>query len=272
MKSSASRAELIAGAKPPSSPTAVDKPGLVKRALQRVENLGSAAQRLGKGRRADRHHHEFLEVDAVVGVHPAVEDVHHRHRQQVGIDPADIAVERQATRVRRRLRRRQADAEDRIGAEPRPCSRCRRARSSRASSSAWSSASSPTTASAISPLTACDRLADALAAPAALVAVAQLDRFVRAGRGARRDRRAAHAAVLQRDIHFDRRIAAAVEDLAGVDVDNRGHGFLSCASVTILVDASAYKRGVRACNFRSRQPGTKAARLRVQGVKGGTGR
>src|SRR3546814_7828599 len=43
--------------------------------------------------------------------------VHHRHRQQIGRDAADIAVERQAARVGRRLRRRQADAQDRVGAE-----------------------------------------------------------------------------------------------------------------------------------------------------------
>ena len=77
------------------------------------------------------------------------------------------------------------------------------------------------------------RLADALAAPTALVAVAQLDRLVRAGRSARRNRRAAHAAVVQGHVDFDGRIAAAVEDLAGVNIDNGGHGFPSCGRVTI---------------------------------------
>ena len=47
---------------------------------------------------------------------------------------------------------------------------------------------------------------------------------MRAGRGARRHRGAAEAAVFQRHVDLDRRIAAAVEDLAGVDVDDRGHG------------------------------------------------
>jgi hypothetical protein len=69
----------------------------------------------------------------------------------------------------------------------------------------------PTTASAISPLTL-------------RTAVAQFDRFVGAGRGTRRHRGAAHAAVFQRHVHFDGRIASAVENLAGMDVDNRGHG------------------------------------------------
>ena len=68
-----------------------------------------------------------------------------------------------------------------------------------------------------------DRLLHALAEIAALVAVAQLDRLVRAGRGARGHPRAAHRAVLQHDIDLDRRVAAAVEDLAADDVDDGGH-------------------------------------------------
>ena len=47
----------------------------------------------------------------------AVEDVHHRHRQQVGVGAADVAVERQPGRLGRRLGHGQRDAEDRVGAE-----------------------------------------------------------------------------------------------------------------------------------------------------------
>ena len=58
-------------------------PVVEQRALQRVVDLGAPAQRLGEAGRADRHDHELLEVDVVVGVGAAVEDVHHRHRQHV---------------------------------------------------------------------------------------------------------------------------------------------------------------------------------------------
>ena len=68
-----------------------------------------------------------------------------------------------------------------------------------------------------------DRLLDALAEVARLVAVAQLDRLVRAGRGARRHRRATHGAILQHDVDLHRRVAAAVEDFAADDVDDGGH-------------------------------------------------
>src|SRR5690606_36763229 len=68
-----------------------------------------------------------------------------------------------------------------------------------------------------------DGLADALSAPARLVPVALLDRLVRAGGSARGNRGPAHRSLFQRHLDLDRRISAAVEDLAGMDVDDRGH-------------------------------------------------
>jgi len=49
-----------------------------------VVHLDPVAHRLGEGRRAVRHDHELLEVERVVGVGAAVDDVHHRHRQAIG--------------------------------------------------------------------------------------------------------------------------------------------------------------------------------------------
>ena len=69
-----------------------------------------------------------------------------------------------------------------------------------------------------------DRIVDALATPAALVAIAALDRFARAGGRARGNGSATEAAILQGDIDLDRRIPAAVDHGTGVDVDDRGHG------------------------------------------------
>ena len=47
----------------------------------------------------------------------AVEDVHHRHRQQVGVGAADVAVERQPRRLGRGLGDGERGAQDRVGAE-----------------------------------------------------------------------------------------------------------------------------------------------------------
>ena len=83
----------------------------LQHALEGVVDLGAPAQRLGEGRRADRGDHELLDVDVGVGVRAAVEDVHHRHRQHVGVRAADVAEQRQVgatprRRARRRARRR----------------------------------------------------------------------------------------------------------------------------------------------------------------------
>ena len=82
-----------------------------------MEGLGPVAQRLGEVRRADRHDHELLEVDRIVGVLAAVEDVHHRHRQAGRADAAEIGVKRQSRRLGRGARDRHRDAEDGVGAE-----------------------------------------------------------------------------------------------------------------------------------------------------------
>src|SRR5260370_8860114 len=66
-------------------------------------------------------------------------------------------------------------------------------------------------------------LADALAAVALLVAVAQLDRLALAGAGAGRHRRAPPRPGLDLHLDPDRGIPARVEALARVDAGDRGH-------------------------------------------------
>ena len=71
-----------------------------------------------------------------------------------------------------------------------------------------------------------DGLRDAFAEEQLLVAVAQLPGFVDAGAGAAGDGGAAERAVGQRDVDLDGRIAAAIENLPAVDIDDRAHGEL----------------------------------------------
>ncbi len=68
-----------------------------------------------------------------------------------------------------------------------------------------------------------DRLADALAEEARLVAVPQFDRLMGTGRGARRNRRAAHRTVFEGDIDLHRRIAAAVQYFPPGNIDDCSH-------------------------------------------------
>src|SRR4029078_1843519 len=72
-----------------------------------------------------------------------------------------------------------------------------------------------------------DGLEHALALVAPLVDIAKLNRFARAGGGARGHGRAPLRAACERDLHFDRRVAARVDDLAPVDFGNSGHSVSS---------------------------------------------
>ncbi len=76
----------------------------------------------------------------------------------------------------------------------------------------------PASAVAISPLMLPTALQRALAQVAGLVAVAQLDRFVLAGRSAGGHRGAAHAAVGQTNIGFHGGIAARIQNLSSDDL------------------------------------------------------
>ena len=92
---------------------------LLERALERMEGLRAPAHGVGEGRRADRQDHELLEVDRIVGMDAAIDDIHHRRRQDARRRSADIAVERQAGRFGRGLGDRERHAEDGVGPEPR---------------------------------------------------------------------------------------------------------------------------------------------------------
>ena len=54
---------------------------VVQHLLEAVEDLRPHPQPFAEGRRPDGHDHELLEVDGVVRVLAAVEDVHQRHGQ-----------------------------------------------------------------------------------------------------------------------------------------------------------------------------------------------
>ena len=171
---------------------------LLEDRLQRVVDLRAPAQRLGEGGRADRRDHELLDVDVAVGVRAAVEDVHHRDREQVGVGPADVAEQREVGRVGGGAGDGERDAEDRVGAEARlvggavevdqapgrrAAARSRRSRAARARSRR---------------ARASDGVLDALAAVAGGVAVTQLDRLERAGGGAAGHGGAREGAVVER--------------------------------------------------------------------------
>ena len=64
--------------------------------LEGMERLGTVAKGFTEGRSAHRNDHELLQVEVVVGVSTAVDDVHHRDGHLEGTHAAEVAVERHA--------------------------------------------------------------------------------------------------------------------------------------------------------------------------------
>ena len=128
IRSSASRLRRQARGEAALVAEAGGQPLALQHRLQRVVGLGAPAQRLAEGRRADRGDHELLDVDVAVGVRAAVEDVHHRHREQVRVRAADVAEQRQARRTRRRPGPRRARRRGSRWRRAGTCWRCRRGR------------------------------------------------------------------------------------------------------------------------------------------------
>ena len=207
------------GAKPPSSPPAVEWPCGGERLLQRVEDLGADPQALREAGGAGGDDHELLEVDRVVGVGAAVEHVHHRHRQQrrlaAAVELGEVEVERLPRVHRRRLGRGQRDPEQGVGAEPALVVGAVELDHRLVERALLDRAGADQRLGDLA-VDVGDRLADALAAPG-LAAVAQLDRLELAGGGAGGNRGQPSGTGLQRHFDLDRRVTARVEDLARVN-------------------------------------------------------
>ena len=188
--------------------------GVVQPLLQRREDLRTHADAIRDRSGTDRLDHEFLDVDRIVGMHAAVDDVHHRHRQRARVDAADMAIQRDAQILRRGLRGGQRHRQDRVRAEPRLVR------------GAVEVDQDFVDLHLLGRVHAADRVEDlafdiadrglhALAAEPRRVVVAQLHRLMCAGRSTGGHCGAAHGAAVEHHVNFDRGIAAAVEDLAG---------------------------------------------------------
>ncbi len=166
---------------------------LLQDALQVVEDLGAAAQRLGERLEAERDDHELLHFEAVVGVRAAVDDVHERRRQHARLRAAEVAPERQTDDARAGARRRHRDGEDRVGAELALVGRAVELEQALIDRRLIERAQADDCRTELL-VDVLDGLQHALAEVALLVAVAELDRFVLAGGRAARDRTATETA------------------------------------------------------------------------------
>src|SRR4051794_32755867 len=157
-------------------------------------------------------------------MNPAIDDIHHRHRQRAGEDAADIAVERDSGLCRDGSRTGEADTEDRVGPEP--------GLVRRAVEFDYLAVDGELVLG-VEARKDLEYLAiyhfDSLQHPPPTEprpAVTLLDRLVRAGGRTGRNRRAADHPGLEGHLYFDGRIAPAIEDLASMNVVDRGHVLL----------------------------------------------
>ena len=191
-------------------------------ALEGVEDLGAHAQRLGEAGGAGRHDHEFLDVDVVVGVGAAVDDVHHRQGQYAGVGPADVLVERQAGFFGGGLGHGQRDAQDGVGAQLALVFGAVQLDHAHVDADLVDGVHADQVFGD-DVVDVVDGLEDALAEVALLVAVAQLHGLALAGGCAGRHGGAAEGARLQIDFHLQGRIAAGIKDLSGIDIYDLTH-------------------------------------------------
>ena len=185
-----------------------------------MEHFRAHTQRLGEALGADGHDHELLDVNvAAGGVCAAVEHVHHRHRQRLGVAAADVVVQRQAQSLCSSLGNSQGHAENSIGAE------------TGLVRGAVQLDEQLVDGGLVEDVHALQRLSDldvdvlnclehALAEVTALIAVAQLASLVDTGGSAGRNGSAANGAVVERDLDFHGRIAAGVQNLSGAYIHN----------------------------------------------------
>jgi hypothetical protein len=198
---------------------------LVGELLQRMEDFRAGAQRLAEARRADRHDHAFLEVEAVVGVRATVDHVHHRHRHGHAARAAEVAVQRQTGFFGRCLGHGHRHRQRGVGAETRLVFRAVEL-DQRAVDEGLLFGVETDDGFGNFGIDVFDCGQHALAEVAVLVAVAQLDGFARAGRRTGRHRGATHDARFEQYVRFNSGVAARIEDFARNDIDNCTHGRL----------------------------------------------
>ncbi|MNX46846.1 hypothetical protein D3C86_773940 [compost metagenome] len=214
--------------------------------LERMEDLRAAAQGLGEGGRADGHDHELLDVDRVVGMGAAVDDVEHRNGKGTGRDAADVAVERHVDGVGGRLGNGQRDAEDGVGAKLGLVGGAVQLEHRLVDGDLVEGVHAGEFVGDHF-VDVVDGAQDALAVvPIGLVLVAHLDGFVGAGGGAGGNGRAAARSAGQDDVDLDGGIAAGVEDLAGIDVFNeRRHWGVLLSTMRVGQKISRSRRRLR---------------------------
>ena len=179
----------------------------MKDLLQGVEHFSATTDGFGERRSTLGDDHEFLEIDRGIAMRAAVDDVHHRHGQHLGVRAAEVLVKRLAQLISRSLGNRQGGAQDGVRTEI------------GLGLGAIGSKHEAVETHLIGGVAADDRISDgavhgfhglehALAQIALLVPVAQFQRFVLASAGAAWDCCTANRTAFEMNVHFHGGVAA----------------------------------------------------------------
>ncbi len=193
---------------------------LLQHRFQIVEDFDAPAQRFVETRRAERHHHELLHVDGIVGVRAAIENVHHRDGQRVRRRIARIAseifVERLAGRGSGRSRGSHRNGKNCVGAE---IGFGRRAVGFDHAAVEGALVGSVHADDGFRDfrVDVADGFQHAFAEVARFIGVAQFVRFVLAGGCAGRNCGAADCAAFEANVRLDGGIAARIENFAATN-------------------------------------------------------
>ncbi len=195
-----------------------------------MEDFHAGPQRLGETSRSDRHNHKLLYVYVVVGMSSAIEYVHHGHRQRLGVDASDVAIERQAKVLCRGTCRCERDAEDCVCTEAALVLRAVQLYQHPVNQTLIEGVHSNQFRLNLA-VHVCYRFADTFAEESLIVTIAKFESLRFTGRGAGWHECAAHIAALQYDFSFYSGISPAVQHLPGVYALNQaGHDLLRLRS------------------------------------------
>ena len=186
-----------------------------------MERLDTPAQALSEARRADRHDHELLQIECVIGVHAAVDDVHHRHGQDVCVGAANLQVERHAIEGSGSMSAGERYAEDGVRAEAALVRRAVELDQGRVDRALVARLHALQLGGDLA-VDVGHGLRDALAHPG-IAAVTKLDGLPLSGGGAGGHSGGAARPALEDDVDLDRRVAAGIEDLAAVNRGDDAH-------------------------------------------------
>ena len=190
--------------------------------FQRVINLGAPTQALGERFGANRHNHEFLEVNVVVGMHAAVENVHHGRRQHMGVCAANVAIQRQLARLGSGTCASERSTQNGVRAQVALVRSTVDVNHFGIDSALVASVHADNRFSNFL-IHMGDGLLNALAKVAVLIAVTQLNSLECASRCARRNDRACERTVVEGNLDLNRGVAAGIENLSAVDVEDDAH-------------------------------------------------